>query len=155
MLTPTPNQLYPHNTASGTLVRLWRYPVKSMLGEQHEYLDINKRGVEGDRLFAIRTVEGKFASGKSTRRFRRVDGLFGFRAAYHDDIPEITFPDGQIMQGADPSIHTLLSNTLGQPVTLANGKMWNDSIYTSRFTERSTCAASYHTGCGLAFRCLC
>lgn len=119
MLPPTPNQLYQHIPTSGTLVRLWRYPVKSMLGESREYLDLDKRGVEGDRLFAIRTVEGKFGSGKSTRRFHHIEGLFGFQATYHDDFPEITFPDGRVMRGDDRGIHALLSDTLGQPVTLA------------------------------------
>jgi uncharacterized protein len=54
----------------GSIERLWRYPVKSMLGEQCDTLAINHRGVEGDRLFAIQNLQGKFGSGKNTRRFR-------------------------------------------------------------------------------------
>lgn len=119
MRLPLPNELHQYESAPRTVVRLWRYPVKSMLGEQRAYLDLNQRGVDGDRRFAIRTVEGKFGSGKSTRRFRHIAGLFNFQATYHDDIPDITFPDGQTMQGDDPTIHTHLSHMLGQPVTLA------------------------------------
>jgi uncharacterized protein YcbX len=90
-----------------------------MLGEQCEYLDVNTRGVAGDRLFAIRDANGKFGSGKSTRRFRQIDGLFGFHAVYEGEVPAMLFPDGRTMRGDHPDIHTALSNTLGQPVTLA------------------------------------
>ncbi|MCU5780876.1 putative Fe-S protein [Alcanivorax balearicus MACL04] len=57
-------------TSMGTVSELWRYPVKSMLGERCEALRMEERGVEGDRLFAVRDTKGKFGSGKSTRRFR-------------------------------------------------------------------------------------
>jgi uncharacterized protein YcbX len=89
-----------------------------MLGEQCASLDVHTRGVAGDRLFAIRDSHGKFGSGKSTRRFRQIDGLFGFRAIYDGEVPVIRFPDGRTMRGDDPDIHTTLSTTLGQPVTL-------------------------------------
>jgi len=101
------------------VVRLWRYPVKSMLGEECGSLDVDGRGVKGDRLFAVRDADGKFGSGKSTRRFRKIDGLFGFRAAYEHDVPRITFPHGHEMLGNDSNIHAALSEALGQPVTLA------------------------------------
>src|ERR1043166_1537665 len=104
---------------SGIVLTLWRYPVKSMLGERCERLALDARGVEGDRLYAIRDAGGKFGSGKSTRRFRRIDGLFGFTAVYEDDVPVITFPDGRRMRGDDPRVHDALSVALGQPVTLA------------------------------------
>jgi MOSC domain-containing protein len=99
-------------------MRLWRYPVKSMLGEEREHLDINERGVEGDRLFAVRDRDGKFGSGKTTRRFRKIDGLFGFSAAYDHDVPSILFPDGRRIRGNDPNVHAALSDALGESVTL-------------------------------------
>ena len=114
----TPTQSGHRTNALGIVARLWRYPVKSMGGEQCESLDVNARGVEGDRLFALSDPNGKFGSGKNTRRFRRIDGLFGFQAVYEGDIPAILFPDGRTMRGDHPDIHATLSNTLGQPVTL-------------------------------------
>ena len=105
--------------AAGRVVRLWRYPVKSMLGEDRADLEVDRRGAVGDRLFAVRDADGKFGSGKTTRRFRRMDGLFGFRAAYEHDVPRITFPDGRVISGDDSKIHVALSEALGQPVTLA------------------------------------
>ena len=105
--------------ALGIVTSLWRYPVKSMRGEQCAYLDVDTRGVAGDRLFAIRDTSGKFGSGKSTRRFRQIDGLFGFQAVYAGAVPVIRFPDGRTMRGDHPEIHSTLSHILGQPVTLA------------------------------------
>jgi len=106
-------------TASGVVLTLWRYPVKSMLGERCERLALDARGVEGDRLYAVRDVGGKFGSGKSTRRFRRIEGLFGFAAVYDGPVPVIAFPDGRRLRGDDAAIHGALSAALGQPVTLA------------------------------------
>ena len=105
--------------ALGTVTELWRYPVKSMLGERCESLRFDARGAEGDRRFAIRDAEGKFGSGKTTRRFRRIDGLLAFSACYRDDVPEIRFPSGGILPGDSPGIDAALSAALGLPVTLA------------------------------------
>jgi uncharacterized protein YcbX len=103
----------------GLISTLWCYPVKSMLGEERRVMDLDARGVRGDRLFAIKNDEGKFGSGKSTRRFRQIDGLFAFRANYSVGIPEITFPDGRCLRGDDPEIHSALSEALGISVALA------------------------------------
>lgn len=104
--------------ADGVVTRLWRYPVKSMRGEECERLDVDQRGAAGDRVYAVRDASGKFGSGKTTRRFRRIDGLLGFRAAYRDRVPSVVFPDGRVLLGDDPAIHGALSEALGQPVTL-------------------------------------
>ena len=103
----------------GIVLSLWRYPVKSMLGERRQHVAVDARGIEGDRLYAIRDAAGKFGSGKSTRRFRRIDGLFGFTAVHDGTVPVITFPDGRRLRGDDAGIHDALSAALGQPVTLA------------------------------------
>ena len=103
----------------GTVAGLWRYPVKSMLGERRESLLLERRGVVGDRLYAVRDEAGKFGSGKTTRRFRLMDGLYQFRARYEGDTPLITFPDGSSLKGDDPAIHARLSDTLGINVELS------------------------------------
>jgi len=105
--------------AAGIVLTLWRYPVKSMLGERCERLALDARGVIGDRLYAVRDRDGKFGSGKSTRRFRRIDGLLGFTATYDGDVPVIAGPDGRRLRGDDARVHAALSAALGQPVTLA------------------------------------
>jgi uncharacterized protein len=103
----------------GTVARLWRYPVKSVGGEACERLEVNARGVAGDRRYAILNREGKLGSGKTTRRFRQIDGLLELRAAYLGDVPELVFGDGMRMLASDPQIHAALSVALKVPVTLA------------------------------------
>jgi uncharacterized protein len=102
----------------GKIERIWRYPVKSLLGESCTELSINRRGVIGDRFYGISDRHNKFGSGKNTRRFRKIDGLFEFQASYDGGVPLITFPDRRIIRGNDPNIDAELSSVLGQPVTL-------------------------------------
>jgi uncharacterized protein YcbX len=75
------------------------------------------RGVAGDRVLAVRDPEGKLGSGKNSRRFRSIDGLFAFRAQGEGDV-EVAFPDGRTMKADDPSIHEALSRALGVSVRL-------------------------------------
>lgn len=98
---------------------LWRYPVKSMLGEACREIEFDHRGVRGDRQFAVRDAASKFGSGKNTRRFRQLDGLFAFQACAGDDWPDIILPDGRRMHGADPSLNDMLSEAFSTAVTLA------------------------------------
>ena len=102
----------------GVVSGLWRYPVKSMLGEECREVELQARGFHGDRLFAVQDAEGKLGSGKNTRRFRLIDGLFGLRARDAGAWPEIAFPDGRQLRGDDPRVHEALSAALGSAVTL-------------------------------------
>lgn len=75
---------------------LWRYPVKSLGGEPLEELEVDERGVAGDRLWALVDPAGGIASGKTTRRFRRVPGLLAHRARLgRDGVPTIVLADGR------------------------------------------------------------
>jgi uncharacterized protein len=103
----------------GRISQLWRYPVKSMLGERRQSLTVEQRGIQGDRLYAVRDADGKFGSGKDTRRFRKIDGLFSFAARHSDQLLEIHFPSGIIIGCQDAAVHGALSAALGQPVVLA------------------------------------
>jgi uncharacterized protein len=57
----------------GTICDLWHYPVKSMRGEQLAQARVSERGVDGDRMYAVRDGEtGKIASAKHPRLWGRV-----------------------------------------------------------------------------------
>ena len=99
--------------------RLWRYPVKSLRGEACDALALDARGVEGDRVFAVRADGGKLGSGKSTRRFCRIDGLLDLRAELDGEVPVVVLADGSRCRGDDPALPEALTAHLGQPVTLA------------------------------------
>ena len=99
---------------AGVVTELWRYPVKSMLGERRARIDLEPRGVVGDRLYAVRDGEGKFGSGKNTRRFRLIQGLSGFTAHYEGTVPVVTFPGGDQLRGDDPHFGKELQKALGR-----------------------------------------
>jgi uncharacterized protein YcbX len=51
--------------AAGSVVGLWRYPVKSMMGEELNAAEVTERGVVGDRRFAVvDPTTGKVAGAK-------------------------------------------------------------------------------------------
>ena len=104
-------------TALGTVEVLRRYPVKSLLGEDLRDGEVTARGLAGDRVLGLVHREtGKIASAKNPRLWRR---LLKLRAAFRGPGVRITFPDGAVLDPADPDIGAALSAFLGQPVTLA------------------------------------
>ena len=104
----------------GTVARAWRYPVKSMLGQVAERIDVNSGGVAGDRCYAVcPTGSGKPGSGKTTAAFEQVDGLLALQARYEgEDRLDILFPDGRTATGDEAEIDRWLSEALGRDVHL-------------------------------------
>jgi len=97
------------------VVSLRRFPVKSMGGEALTTVRLDPRGLVGDRWFAVEDDEGRFASGKNTRRFRRRDGVFGYRAATRDGQVTVTSGSGSWTVG-DRALDSELSTALASPV---------------------------------------
>ena len=106
-----------------SVVALWRYPVKSMMGEELNAAEITQRGLLGDRSYAlVDSADGKVASAKNPRKW---PNLFDFRAtlaeapAKQGRVPvSITLPDGTMVSSEQPDIDELLSNALKRKVTL-------------------------------------
>jgi uncharacterized protein YcbX len=87
---------YGATVTAGRVLDLWRYPVKSLAGERCAELELDARGVTGDRLWALVDRDGKIASGKTTRRFRRVDGLLRHSSALGEGgEPIVQLADGR------------------------------------------------------------
>jgi hypothetical protein len=106
---------------------LYRYPVKSMVGESLTECTVGPAGVVGDRGYAlIDESDGKMASAKNPRKW---GALLGFRAAYVDEpradeaVPpvEITFPDGSVVRSDAADCDAQLSKALGRGVRLTAG----------------------------------
>jgi uncharacterized protein YcbX len=102
-----------------TVLSLRRYPVKSMGGEDLARADLDARGIEGDRWYAVRDDDGRFASGKNTRRFRRRDGVFAYSAATEPDGAVLVSSAGQSWHVGDPHLDQNLTAALGVPVRVA------------------------------------
>ena len=106
------------SVVGGRLAGIRRYPVKSLTGEELDHVDVETRGLAGDRLWSLRDPDGKLGSGKSSSRFRRMEGLLDLVARYDGDVPVIELPDGRAVRGDDPAVHEAMSSYVGRPVTL-------------------------------------
>jgi uncharacterized protein YcbX len=94
---------------------LRRYPVKAMGGEDLASVEIDARGLVGDRWYAVEDEDGCFASGKRTRRFRRRDEVFDYAARTEPDGVMVAGPEGE-WRVDDPSLAATLSARMGLPV---------------------------------------
>ncbi|MEU9125007.1 MOSC N-terminal beta barrel domain-containing protein [Streptomyces sp. NPDC048506] len=125
------------DVADGAVVGLWRYPVKSMMGEELNASEVTERGLVGDRRFAVvDPATGKVAGAKNPHRW---GNFFEFRAAYVDppraggQLPAVrlTLPDGTMVTSAQPDVARLLSEALGREVTLATAQGDDESSRTT------------------------
>ena len=67
------------STLVGIVEELWRYPVKSMIGEQLTATEVTESGLLGDRVYALRdTSDDKIATAKNPRKW---PNLFDYGAA--------------------------------------------------------------------------
>ena len=109
----------------GSVAELWRFPVKSMKGEQLQEVTVTERGVLGDRVYAlIDTATGKVASAKSVKLF---PGLLACRAAFVEaprakcEMPSvrIDLPNGSSVTSDSSDVDRALSAYFRRDVTLA------------------------------------
>jgi uncharacterized protein len=120
--------------ADGAVVSLWRYPVKSMMGEELNASEVTDRGLLGDRSLAlIDTETGKVVSAKNPKKWST---MFDFRAAFREPPQQgetlpavrVTLPDGGSVTSDDARFAELMSTGLGRPVTLATAASSEPSL---------------------------
>lgn len=94
---------------------LYRYPVKSMLGEELGSLDLDTHGVVGDRVLALVDDEhGRVATAKQPRHWR---ALLRCRSTGSGPSVRVVLPDGRSV--AAGSAAGPLSELLGRAVTVS------------------------------------
>src|SRR5216683_1847530 len=107
----------------GSVVSLWRYPVKSMMGEELNATEVTERGLLGDRAYAlVDSSDGKVATAKNPRKWPR---LFDFRATFIEPartdakLPpvRIVLPDGTTVTSDHGAVNEILSKALNRDVT--------------------------------------
>ena len=111
--------------SQGEVKSLWRYPVKSMQGEEVSAASIEDNGLLGDRAYAlIDADDGKIATAKNPRKW---PSLFSFKSTFMktpssgETMPAvcIQLPNGTSVISAEKDIDQILSKALNRKVTLA------------------------------------
>lgn len=111
---------------AGTIGALWRFPVKSMLGEQLDAAEVTEGGVLGDRAYALIDKEtGKVASAKHPKLW---PDLFACRATFVEpprlgaEPPpaRIQLPDGTSVRSDAADVDAVLSRFFAREVELAH-----------------------------------
>jgi uncharacterized protein YcbX len=93
---------------------LWRYPVKSMMGETVDAVELDPLGIVGDRTWAARDLERG-----GIRGAKKIGTLM--RLAAHDlgdGQVEITLPDGSTVRTTDADVDERVSAALDHAVRL-------------------------------------
>jgi uncharacterized protein YcbX len=98
-----------------TLREIRRYPVKAMGGEAVECVEVETRGVVGDRRYAVVDADGKLATGKHSRRFRRRDEVFEFASRTNPAGILVTGRGGEWSVPSD-ELDRALSEAMGDEV---------------------------------------
>jgi len=104
----------------GMVIKLRRYPVKSMLGQDVAVSTVTRTGLAGDRRLAVvsRTT-GKIASAKYPRLWRDLLTLSA-QTLDEDRLGQvrITLPGGKTVDSTDADADAILSEVLNEPVRL-------------------------------------
>lgn len=107
-----------------TLASVWRYPVKSMMGEELNAAEVSDKGILGDRAYALVDIESnKVVSAKNPKKWPEI---FYFYARYnqtpvaHKALPSvaITLPNGDTLNSDQADADQLLSTAFTRPVKL-------------------------------------
>lgn len=96
-------------TTVGRIAALWRYPVKSMAGEELDGVEVSWHGLEGDRRWAF-IRDGQVRSGFPWLTIRQRPELAHYRPRYAEpDRPDasqtlVRTPSGGELDAADPAL---------------------------------------------------
>lgn len=105
---------------------LFRYPVKSMQGEQIDAATVTDGGVVGDRAYAVvDAADGKVASAKNPAKWAALlacQARFGGEPQLGAPLPVvvITLPDGSEVASDDPAVHQAISDVAGREARLTS-----------------------------------
>jgi uncharacterized protein YcbX len=104
-----------------TITDIFRYPVKSMKGHALSSAIMTKRGIPGDRAWALKDEErGGIKGGKRFPQLLSMTPVFASEPNEQNISPtvSITLQDGQVVSSTDPDINATLSKAVGSPVSL-------------------------------------
>jgi len=165
----------------GTIESLWRYPVKSMRGEEMEEMFAGYSGVYGDRLFAFRSSASPagfpYLTGRNQRqmitfrpRFRYPEkaarpinlieaqgpGANPLSATPAELMLDVETPDGQVFAIDDPALIDLLRAGIDaqhQLTLLRSDRAMTDARPLSLFSVQTANRLGKETGSTVDKRC--
>jgi uncharacterized protein YcbX len=117
------------------VLELWRYPVKSMQGEQLEVSTVGPDGLAGDRGWALFDLD----TGLGLTARRAPDLLFAAGRLRPDGAAEVVLPDGTVT-----SDDAVLSAWLGRSVALRQAGSVSAPRYESPDDEENPGVTSWH-----------
>ena len=121
-------------TLVGSIKSLWRYPVKSMQGEELASSQISTKGLLGDRAYALWDEQtNRIASAKNPRKW---SSLLDCKATLerspqsNQATPpvQITLPNGANLTSGQPDIHNHLSSWINRQVKFLSVVPENPSL---------------------------
>lgn len=118
----------------GRVREIWRYPVKSMIGERLDRGHVGAQGLWGDRGWAIRDeATGEIHNAKRHPILMQCSAVYRAEPRA-DHIPhvEITLPDGATISSDSPAASQRLSELIGRQVTLRPVQPATDAAYYRR-----------------------
>lgn len=127
-------------TVVGRVTAIWRYPIKSMMGEALPEAELGPLGIPGDRAWAIH-------DSVQLRGAKKFPALMQCRARYRREPDEtatpvdVVLPDGAKTASDAPDVDRLLSGFLGTEVTLCARRPASDREHYRRREERTPEAA--------------
>ncbi len=104
-----------------TITDIFRYPVKSMKGHALASALLTKRGIPGDRAWALKDEErGGIKGGKRFPQLLSMTPVFASEPNEQNISPKvsITLANGQVVTSSDADINSVLSKAVGSPVSL-------------------------------------
>ena len=104
----------------GKVDSIFRYPVKSMMGEKIEETCVTSNGVLGDRVWAVRDeVRGGIRGAKKIPHLMQLSAAYVVEPTEHGSDPAaVTLADGEVIRTDDQNINARLSQALDHKVTI-------------------------------------
>jgi uncharacterized protein YcbX len=110
----------------GSVVEVWRYPVKSMAGESLDSCAVGQTGLEGDRRWAL--VDGSANRAGKLLSIRQDEHLMTYQARLNGTGVEVVARDGKVHR-LDERLVSNLAMEASRPLTLreVEGANFDDS----------------------------
>jgi uncharacterized protein len=106
-----------------SVASLWRYPVKSMAGEELDSVNVTARGLRGDRAYAlVDTARKKVATARKFVDLLKCRARFITPPGTDDRAPavQITLPDGSVVDSGQPDRDAKLKAAFGPQLSLVS-----------------------------------